>query len=80
MSIVGTRPPLISETNLYEPHHKATINAFFSAVMTILVSRVSSTSHPTIQRLYQSITAVKYKNPCLMAIYCLVKNKYRKNL
>ena len=22
MSIVGTRPPLISETNLYEPHHK----------------------------------------------------------
>ena len=23
MSIVGTRPPLISETNLYEPHHKA---------------------------------------------------------
>lgn len=25
MSIVGTRPPLISETNLYEPHHKAFI-------------------------------------------------------
>ena len=24
MSIVGTRPPLISETNLYEPHHKVT--------------------------------------------------------
>ena len=23
MSIVGTRPPLISETNLYELHHKA---------------------------------------------------------
>ena len=22
MSIVGTRPPLVSETNLYEPHHK----------------------------------------------------------
>ena len=22
MSIVGTRPPLISETNLYEPRHK----------------------------------------------------------
>lgn len=22
MSIVGTRPPLISETNLYETHHK----------------------------------------------------------
>ena len=25
MSIVGTRPPLISETNLYEPRHKARI-------------------------------------------------------
>lgn len=25
MSIVGTRPPLISETNLYEPRHKASI-------------------------------------------------------
>ena len=49
----------------------ATINAFFNAVMTILVSRVSSTSHPTIQRLYQSITAVKYKNPCLIAIYVM---------
>ena len=23
MSLVGTRPPLISETNLYEPHHHA---------------------------------------------------------
>lgn len=22
MSIVGTRPPLTSETNLYEPHHR----------------------------------------------------------
>ena len=26
MSIVGTRPPLISETNLYEPHHKASLD------------------------------------------------------
>ena len=25
MSIVGTRPPLVSETNLYEPHHKSVI-------------------------------------------------------
>ena len=25
MSIVGTRPPLISETNLYEPHHKVSL-------------------------------------------------------
>ena len=29
MSIVGTRPPLISETNLYEPHHKANHNRIF---------------------------------------------------
>ena len=26
MSIVGTRPPLISETNLYEPRHKVRKN------------------------------------------------------
>ena len=26
MSIVGTRPPLISETNLYEPRHKVKID------------------------------------------------------
>ena len=26
MSIVGTRPPLISETNLYEPRHKVNMN------------------------------------------------------
>ena len=49
----------------------ATINAFFNAVMTILVSRVSSTSQPTIQRLYQSITAVRYRNPCLMGMYVM---------
>ena len=46
----------------------ATINAFFNAFRTILVSRVSSTSQPTIQRLYQSITAVRYKNLCLMGM------------
>ena len=40
----------------------------FNTVMTILVSRLSSTSQPMIQRLYQSITAVKYKNPCLMGM------------
>ena len=27
MSIVGTRPPLISETNLYEPRHKARLSS-----------------------------------------------------
>lgn len=30
MSIVGTRPPLISETNLYEPRHKVTENMQFT--------------------------------------------------
>ena len=49
----------------------ATINAFFNAVMTILVSRVSSTSQPTIQRLYQSITAVRYRSPCLIGMYVM---------
>ena len=49
----------------------ATINAFFNAVMTILVSRVSSTSQPTIQRLYHSITAVRYRNPRLMGMYVM---------
>ncbi len=28
MSIVGTRPPLISETNLYEPRHKVNVCCF----------------------------------------------------
>ncbi|MDY2923008.1 MAG: hypothetical protein SOT18_09230, partial [Eubacterium sp.] len=32
----------------------ATLNAFLQALMTMVVSRVSSTSQPTIQRLYQS--------------------------
>ena len=31
----------------------------------------SSTSQPTIQRLYQSITAVRYRNPCLIGIYVM---------
>ena len=43
----------------------------FNAVMTILLSRVSSTSQPTILRLYQSITAVKYRNSCLMGMYVM---------
>ena len=29
MSIVGTRPPLISETNLYEPRHKVRLYSVF---------------------------------------------------
>ena len=31
MSIVGTRPPLISETNLYEPRHKARLRIYMNA-------------------------------------------------
>ena len=27
MSIIGTRPPLISETNLYELHHRARLDS-----------------------------------------------------
>ena len=33
MSIVGTRPPLISETNLYEPHHKAYVTVHTSYIV-----------------------------------------------
>ena len=33
MSIVGTRPPLISETNLYEPRHKVMIHFLYVANM-----------------------------------------------
>ena len=49
----------------------AILNALFNAFSTIRVSRVSSTSHPTIQRLCQSITAVRYRNPCLIGIYVM---------
>lgn len=34
MSIVGTRPPLISETNLYEPRHKVRLEKYDSFVIT----------------------------------------------
>ncbi len=44
------------------------LKCIFNAFMTILVSRVSSISQPTIQRLYQSITAVRYRNPRLMGM------------
>ena len=47
------------------------MNAFFKAFMTILVPRVSSTSQPTIQRLCQSIMAVRYKKPRLIGIYVM---------
>lgn len=33
MSIVGTRPPLISETNLYEPRHKARLDNMIQALL-----------------------------------------------
>ena len=34
MSIVGTRPPLISETNLYEPRHKEVFDSKILAYIT----------------------------------------------
>lgn len=34
MSIVGTRPPLISETNLYEPRHKVRLEKYDSFIIT----------------------------------------------
>lgn len=30
MSIIGTRPPLISETNFYELHHRARLAILFA--------------------------------------------------
>lgn len=58
---------LIRIQNLWFCHLKC----FFKALMTILVSSVSSTSQPTIQRLCQSITAVRYKKPRLIGIYVI---------
>lgn len=37
MSIVGTRPPLISETNLYEPHHKVRLGKLFGTRMFLCI-------------------------------------------
>lgn len=44
MSIVGTRPPLISETNLYEPHHKAK-EALEAVAAELNLSKASVTSY-----------------------------------
>ena len=38
MSIVGTRPPLISETNLYEPRHKARLGNTARASLDVLLA------------------------------------------
>lgn len=40
MSIVGTRPPLISETNLYEPHHKAKLTSHEERLSTSLITPI----------------------------------------
>ena len=37
MSIVGTRPPLISETNLYEPRHKVKDTEYCSPTIASLM-------------------------------------------
>lgn len=44
---------------------------FPRSMMTILVSRASSTSQFTIQQLYQSITTVRYRYPHLIGIYVI---------
>ena len=61
-----TRDKLLSYLSAESIRH-----AFLRALITIRVSSVSSTSQPTIQRLYQSITAVRYRNPCLIGIYVM---------
>ena len=42
MSIVGTRPPLISETNLYEPRHKARKLLVISPVHPVLETIIAA--------------------------------------
>lgn len=62
MSIVGTRPPLISETNLYEPRHKVTI-AFLESFLEYLnvnnslkqfLSSMSVYAIPTMEEIYET--------------------------
>lgn len=49
MSIVGTRPPLISETNLYEPRHKV------SRIYTFLADDMTEAAfYKTLERFCQS--------------------------
>lgn len=53
MSIIGTRPPLISETNLYELHHRAKRSRDIFAAVAILsrivcgIRRLFATSDTT---------------------------------
>ena len=42
MSLVGTRPPLISETNLYELHHKARLWYVISSIMVKAISIITT--------------------------------------
>ncbi len=44
MSIVGTRPPLISETNLYEPHHKVRLDEWEHVTFSYYRERIMKTS------------------------------------
>ena len=60
MSIVGTRPPLISETNLYEPRHKARLAIKPGITGMWQVSGVSNV-HTTV---------ISYED----AVYCAIQN------
>lgn len=53
--LAGKLAALIRIQNLWFGYFKSFVRAF----ITIVVSSVSSTSQPTIQRLYQSMTAVR---------------------
>ena len=56
MSIVGTRPPLISETNLYEPHHKARL---------AIKPGISFTSRLARRRMFPSSCMLIRKQSCV---------------
>lgn len=58
MSIVGTRPPLISETNLYEPRHKVNLGSGY------WISVGDS------KKYFLCWSACQYTNVCIKSLWC----------
>ena len=52
MSIIGTRPPLISETNLYELHHRARLQRPLELYRQCIWSKYTNESGPQSNRVY----------------------------
>ena len=63
MSIVGTRPPLISETNLYEPHHKVRLTKIISKKYSVEVIDYKPDKYDYLYGLYRpwnTMNNIKY--------------------